>query len=513
MIGSKSIFKRNSTMFRKLVLGVIVALATIGSIDTTGFAQQQTVSVRPETAVQATRHVTLPINKSQTFQVKNQMISKVAVGNSEVVDAKELSADSFYVLGVASGTTNISVYGDKNQLLAVFDVTVIPDLDAIKATIHSVLPSEKIDVRAANDSVVLSGIVSSSSKIARAMEIAQRFANGGKDAKDRVINDMRVSGTQQVMLEVKVAEMQRSVSKQLGFLPAFNVRNPSAGASQPFPLATPFLSPGFTTSGAGLSTPNSNAAGFSSTTDTTSTLTSFAVAAATAVSGNFAFNATISALEQKGAVKVLAEPNLIALSGDTASFLAGGEFPVPVSENTSAGVPTVTVQFKPFGISLAFTPTVLDGDLINLVVAPEVSQLDNTSAVRLNGFVIPGIATRRAKTTVEVRDGQSFAIAGLLSSDFTDTLRGIPGIMDVPVLGALARSTDYQRNETELVIVITPKLVHPAPAGTLKAPTDSFVPPSDAEIFLLGRPEGQDSGLIPGASGGGLSGKFGHIVR
>jgi len=199
------------------------------------------------------------------------------------------------------------------------------------------------------------------------------------------------------------------------------------------------------------------------------------------------------------------------MSGDTANFLAGGEFPIPVAQSTSSGVPTVTVEFKPFGISLAFTPTVIDGDLINLIVAPEVSQIDKTNAVTFSGFTIPGIQTRRAKTTVELRDGQSFAIAGLLSSNFTDTMRGIPGLMDIPIFGALARSSDYERNETELVIIITPKLVQPASAATLVAPTDSFVPPSDAAIFLMGKTENPDSGLAP--RGGGLTGKYGHIIR
>jgi pilus assembly protein CpaC len=216
-------------------------------------------------------------------------------------------------------------------------------------------------------------------------------------------------------------------------------------------------------------------------------------------------------LEEKGAVKILAEPNLVAMSGDTASFLAGGEFPVPVSQNTTAGIPTVTVEFKPFGVSLAFTPTVIEGDLINVVVAPEVSQIDKQNAVVFNGFVIPGISTRRAHTTVEMRDGQSFAIAGLLQSTFADDVKGIPGINDLPVIGALARDSQFQRNETELVIIVTPRLVRPTSPGQLAAPTDTFVPPSDADMFFFGRPEAPDSGLP--RAGGGLAGQYGHIIR
>ena len=506
-------------MLRKVLLGsVALAFATLppaeGNAQQRQQQQQRVTVVAPQTAVQARQTLNLPLNKSQVLHV-TEPVSRIAVGNADIADAQPLSDQQFYVLGKSVGTTNLSVYGKDNRLLAVVDVVVGVDVEAVKAAIHSLLPGEKIEVRAVNDSIALSGVVNSPAKLAQAVEIAKRFAATGKNeaagaADHRVINDLRVKGTQQVMLQVKVAEMQRNVSKQLGFLPAFNVRNPTAGASQAFPTNGAFLSPGFTTSGAGLSTPNSNAAGFSSTTDTASALGNFMVAAATAVSGNFAFNATIDAMEQKGAVKVLAEPNLVAMSGDTASFLAGGEFPVPTNETSSAGVPTISVTFKPFGVSLAFTPTVVGDDLINLVVAPEVSQIDKqTAPVVVNGFVIPGISTRRAKTTVEVRDGQSFAIAGLLQSDFFDQVQQIPGFGDIPILGALARDSQFKRDEVELVIIITPRLVHPAPAGTLKAPTDSFVEPSDADIFLRGKAEGA---ALPSV-GGGLSGQYGHIVR
>ena len=496
-------------MLRKVLLGsVFITFGTL-LIATAGLAQQRVTVVSPQKAVQARQSLNLPINKSQVLRV-TEPVSRIAVGNADIADAQPLSDQEFYVLGKSVGTTNLSVYGHDNRLLAVIDVIVGIDTEAVKAALHSLLPGERIEVRAVNDSIALSGTVSSPGKLAQAVEIAKRFADaskgasaggaGGANVETKVINDLHVKGTQQVMLQVKVAEMQRNVTKQLGFLPAFNVRNPSGG-NQPFPVGQ---------SGSGLSTPVSNAAGFATSPDLTSTLTSFMVAAATAVSGNFAFNATIDALEQKGAVKVLAEPNLVAMSGDTASFLAGGEFPVPTNETNSSGVPTITVQFKPFGVSLAFTPTVVGDDLINLVVAPEVSQIDKTTApVVVNGFLIPGISTRRARTTVEVRDGQSFAIAGLLQEDFADQVKQIPGFGDIPVLGALARDSNFQRNEVELVIIITPRLVHPAPANTLKAPTDSFVVPSDADIFLNGKPEGP---ALP-STGGGLAGQYGHIVR
>jgi pilus assembly protein CpaC len=468
-------------MFGKLLLSAIVALAAVTAPIGTSMAQQTPQAARvvitPQRAVQPTSSMVLPLNKSQTLRV-SETVTRITVGNADIVDAAVLSDHEFYVLGKATGTTNISVFGLDNRLLAVVDAVVGTDVEGVKAAFHAMMPDDRIEVRAINDSIALSGTLASPAKVAQAIDVAKRFTD-----KDKVINNLRVTGTQQVMLQVKVAEMQRNVSKSFGF--------------------KPFLSVGKTSS--------ANPTGFAVSTLDPVNLGNFALAVGRVVSGNFAFTEALDALEQKGAVKILAEPNLVAMSGDTANFLAGGEFPIPVAQSTSSGVPTVTVEFKPFGISLAFTPTVIDGDLINLIVAPEVSQIDKNNAVTFSGFTIPGIQTRRAKTTVELRDGQSFAIAGLLSSNFTDTMRGIPGLMDIPIFGALARSSDYERNETELVIIITPKLVQPASAGTLVAPTDSFVPPSDAAIFLMGKTENPDSGLAP--RGGGLTGKYGHIIR
>ncbi len=464
-------------MLRNRIVGLVVGIATLLTL-ADGMAQQARVTVTPETAVQATQSLILPLNKSQVLRV-NQPVSRIAVGNADIVDAVALTDRSFYVLGKGVGTTNVSVYGANSQLLAVIDAVVATDVAGVRAAIRDIMPNETVDVRSVNDSIALSGVLSSPAKILRAVEIAEKFA-----AKEKIINDLRIKGTQQVMLQVKVAEMSRTVSKALGF--------------------RPFVSP---TNG------NIKSTGFTLSTLDPVDVTRFALATGQVVSGNFILSLALDALEDKGAVKILAEPNLVAMSGDTASFLVGGEFPIPVAQTIGiGGTPTITVEFKAFGVSLAFTPTVIDGDLINLVVAPEVSQIDKTTSVNLNGLVVPGIATRRAKTTVELRDGQSFAVAGLLQSDFTDQIRGIPFLADVPVLGALFRSPQYQRNETELVIIVTPKLVQPAPAGTLIAPTDSFVPPSDAQFFIMGRTENPDSGLTPFA-GGGLTGRYGHIIR
>jgi pilus assembly protein CpaC len=210
------------------------------------------------------------------------------------------------------------------------------------------------------------------------------------------------------------------------------------------------------------------------------------------------FNVTLDALERKGALTTLAEPTLVALSGETASFLAGGEFPIPVSQGggTSGSSNAITVQFKQFGVSLAFTPTVLADGVINMIVEPEVSSIDPSASVTVNNLVIPGLQTRRAKTVLEIRDGESFAMAGLIRKDFQDTIRQVPLLGSLPIIGALFRSTGFQHEESELVIIVTPRLVQPVRAGALKAPTDRVGPPNEADLLINGR---TDTGVPPSA--------------
>jgi pilus assembly protein CpaC len=446
-----------------------------------GWAQQQTVvTVTPERAVQSTTSLALPLNKSRVLRV-NAAIGKISTGNADIVDVVALTDRSFYVLGKGLGTTNLALYGQDNQLLAVIDVTVNIDVDSVKAALHTLLPNERIEVHPINDTIALGGVLSSAAKTHEALDIAKRFVY--KDG--IVLNEMSVVGAQQVMLEVKVAEMDRSIASQFGFHPAALIGSAT------------------NLGGAGL---------LLSSLNTTNLATSLVGGAGAIGKNSFSFSSVMDALENKGSVKVLAEPNLVALSGDTASFLAGGEFPVPVATTpaVAGAVPTVTIEFKPFGVSLAFTPTVLEDRLINLVVVPEVSQIDNTISVIANGITIPGISTRRVKTSVEVRDGESFAIAGLLSENFTDSVQGIPGITNLPILGALFRDSSFQRKQTELVIFVTPRLVRPTIANTLRAPTDSFVPPSEQDIFFNGKAEAPESGR---PQGGGLAGSYGHIIR
>lgn len=442
----------------------------------------------PQTAVTDLRagELMVAVNKSQVLRL-DQAFTSLSVGNPAVADVVALSDRSVYVLGKALGSTNVTVYGAGRQVLSVVDVVVTHDVEGLKNKLFDLFPNERVEVRSANDAVVVSGVVSTPEQLTRAASIAERYAPG------KLTNLLRVRGSQQVMLQVRVAEVSRSTARQLGIRPQI-------------------LGGDFTFQPLDMINPNA-----------------FAAALGTFEFPEFTVNALLEALEEKGVVKVLAEPNLIALSGDTANFLAGGEFPVPVAQDADTGRVVITIAFKQFGVGLAFTPTVIDGDLINLMVNPEVSQIDTNNSVVLNGFNIPGLTTRRASTTVELRDGQSFAIAGLLQSDFTDQVRQVPGIGDLPVLGALFRSSEFQRRETELVIIVTPRLVKPVAAETLAAPTDSFRAPSNLELFLFGQVEG-DPAVIPAAgrrstsadpgramlgsqAGGGLDGTYGHIIK
>jgi pilus assembly protein CpaC len=424
----------------------------------------------------------VPINKSEIIQV-DQPFTELLVGNPKIANVLALTDRTIYVLGQAVGTTNLTIYGPNKRLIAVVNLVVSFDLEGLKAKLYEVMPQEKVEVRTVNGTLLLSGQISSAAHINRAMSIAGRFA-----PIDAVTNAMSVVGSQQVALQVRFAEIDRASERDLGIhfdqlavkAGQFELAMVTAGGSF-IPYATGIL--------------NGSA-------------------------GPFDITAALQALEKHGVVKTLAEPNLIALSGDTASFLAGGEFPIPVAEQNGA----ISVSFKDFGVSLAFTPTVIDGDLINLVVAPEVSQIDPALSVKITpgADAVPALVVRRARTTIELRDGQSFAIGGLLQSNYSNSIDQFPWIGNVPVLGVLFRSAGFKRNETELVIIVTVHLVAPAAASAmLQVPTDKFVPPNDTELFLSGQTDGQASGTAPvppplsqsAEPQGGLAGPYGHIIK
>jgi pilus assembly protein CpaC len=432
----------------------------------------------------------VPVNKSQVIRA-DRPYAKALIGNPDIADIVPISPTSVYVLGKKPGTTSLTLYDRSSRLIAVIDVVVGPDVLTLKHQLSDLLPGDRISARMSNDSIVLEGMVSDAVAADRAVQIAETFAPG------KVVNLLSLGSAQQVMLEVRFAEVNRSALSQIGV--SWGTKNLGdtryaigGGAS-----VTPLGGTTTVTSGGVTTTFPNNSPNFAvgAITD------SFGIIAQTFRAFGSTFNLQLDALERKGAVTTLAQPTLVALSGETASFLAGGEFPVPTVQSAggggASGVAAYTVQWKPFGVSLAFTPTVLADGVINLVVAPEVSSIDPSAAIVVNGLSIPGIQSRRAKTVVELRDGESFALAGLIRKDFQDTVRQIPLLGSIPIIGALFRSTGFQHQQTELVIIVTPRLVRPVPAGTLKAPTDRVGPPNEANLLLNGQ---TDTGVPPAAT-------------
>ena len=416
----------------------------------------------------------VPLNKSQVLRV-DRPFAKALLGNPDIADILPLTDSSLYVLGKKMGTTSLTLYDRRSRLIAVVDIAVGPDVTSLKRQLSELMPDDRVGARMANDSIILEGIVSSGPAADRAMQVAETYAPG------KVINLLSIGSSQQVMLEVRFSEIKRSALKDLGF--GFFVRGSgNNGFGGAFGDGAS-LSPGV----------GGSVLGRSAISDAFGVLTRrFGIF-------GLNFDAALNALERKGAITTLAEPTLVALSGETASFLAGGEFPIPVAQGGTTGTGTgagtsssISVEFKPFGVSLAFTPTVLADGVINLEVAPEVSSIDPTASVVVNGLRIPGLQTRRARTTVELRDGESFAMAGLLRRDFQDTVRQFPVLGSIPIIGTLFRSSNFQREETELVIIVTPRLVRPVRAAAMKLPTDRVTPPDEADLFLLGR---TDSGV------------------
>jgi pilus assembly protein CpaC len=436
---------------------------------------------------EAARPATMALQMGKSTMLRlPETVTRRSVGNPAVVQAMLVAPDTLYIAAVDVGTTNMIVQG-RSGACSVIDITVAMDPASLQAMLGLAMPHEKaIRVMAANDTLVLTGTVSDAAAVNRAVELAGAYvrrplrqlpaadkdnatdgviqigngsgggaAAGAGGASARVINLLAVSAPQQVQLEVKVAEVARTLLERL----ETGVRLSFGSGSWTTTLATDFLS-GLARGGlAGLKT-NGNRFG-------------------------------IDTDKLDGLVRILAEPNVLAISGQEGAFLAGGKFFIPVAQDNNK----VTLEEKEFGVGLRFTPTVLGGGLINLKVAPEVSELSREgigiSAAGIAGTAImPLLTTRRASTTVQLHDGQSFAIGGLVRNNLVANLKGLPGLSDVPILGALFRSTDFQQERTELVFVITARLVKPLPAGSLSLPTDRFDAPSRAGVLLGGRLEG-----------------------
>ena len=446
---------------KRSFIHTVAALALCTAIAPVAMAQDYSTS---SDAGLLAGQLDVPLNKSQVVTV-DRPFAKAMVGNEEIADIVPVTNRSLYVLGKKMGTTSLTIYDRNNIVISVVDVAVGPDIVSLRRQMAELIPGEQIGARISNDAVVLTGVVSNGPAVDRAMQLAQSYAG------DKVINMMSIGASQQVMLEVRFSEINRQTGKQIG-ISAFTGSDGGTFGSA-------------TGNGAGL-TPDVNGQGILRLDSVTG---SFGVFRKAFSALGLNINATLDALERKGLVKTLAEPTLVALSGETASFLAGGEFPVPVAQSsgTGGGAGSISVEFKPFGVSLAFTPTVLADGIINLQVEPEVSSIDPSASITVNGLTIPGLQTRRANTVLELRDGESFALAGLIRKDFATTVRQVPLLGSIPIIGALFRSSGFTKGETELVIVVTPRIVQPVKANQIQLPTDRVQNPSEGDLFLMGR--------------------------
>jgi len=404
--------------------------------------------------------VTIAVGKTEDVRV-DAPFSDVTVGDPEVADVAPLTDHTLSILGKRIGTTRVTVYAEGKRQLGIFDIEVSYDVSRLASEIRSAV-GPGIRVSSVNGRILLSGVSPDAATLDKAVTIARQFAPD-------IINTVKVSQPQQVMLEVRFVEASRQAGRELGI--QWNARNSKVTANIGSRLP-PSLLPTAANVGAGVLSGGSP----------------FGFLLGHIVAGGMNIDMMINALEERGLARSLAEPNLTALSGDTASFLAGGEYPIPVP----GGNNTITIEFKRYGVGLAFTPTVLKDGLINLKIEPEVSQFDLNNGIALGAGLptVPALIVRRASTTVELRDGQSFAIGGLLQNVNKVNQEQVPWLADVPVLGALFSSRSYQKDETDLAIIVTPRLVRPArPGDPLKTPLDTMVPGNDVDVFLTGKGE------------------------
>ncbi len=470
-----------------LALGLALAIAVtlLGLVaDARAAEQQRVIQISGATR---TAMVTVAVGKSQDVRTGTSFVD-VMVGDPEVADVNPLTDHTLSILGKKIGTTRVSVYAEGKKLVGIFDVEVSYDVTRLSNELLRRFPTSRIQASSVNGRIMLSGEVADAATLDRAVTIARQFG-------PEIINSVSVMQPQQVMLEVRFIEISRTAARELGFQwnrfggnSIANVGNRTSAGNLPI---SPngynlFKNPGVDSGG--------------TNTDPTSMLRTTAVAAGVIsgaspfgflisrlVAGGTSIDSMINALEQKGVARSLAEPNLTALSGDTASFLAGGEYPIPVAGSFGQ----ISVDYKKYGVGLAFTPTVLSQGLINLKIEPEVSQIDTTHTVAVaTGVTVPALIVRRASTTVELRDGQSFVIGGLLQTNTQNQIEQLPWLGSVPVLGTLFSSKSYQKNETDLAIIVTPRLVRPARPGDLvKTPADDTLAPNDVDFFLLGKTE------------------------
>lgn len=461
---------------------ILTILAAVLMIPATAWAEVNVLNT------EAPGVIRIVLDKS-TILSTDRPISRVSLAQPGAASIVVLSPTQIYITGQELGTTTLTLWEGK-QVSAVYDLVITPDVTRLKRMIHEILPEEKnIQILSSGESITLSGTVTSTGNLTSVLSLAEA------EAPEKVVNLLSVGGVQQVMLEVRVAEMSRTALKRMGVNLAATISN-------------------FTVYSL-LNNLTSLASDGSEVIELTEKINGVAKYS----NGSTSVIGMLDALKAHGLARVLAEPSLTCVSGESADFLVGGEIPIPIPSTFG-----VAIEFKPFGIGLEFTPTVMSSGAINLMVSPEVSELDYTNALRYEGFEIPAISTRKATTVVDLADGQTFAIAGLISESLKENNHRFPVLGDVPILGTLFRSTDYLKNKTELVILVTARLAKPIDMASQTLPGDGFKEPSDYEFYMMGLIEGKDDkknmaaapANAPAASGAvvrpenGFDGDFGH---
>ncbi|WP_244539475.1 type II and III secretion system protein family protein [Methylobacterium sp. 174MFSha1.1] len=449
----------------------IEGLGLRGTVQRGGLAPAPVVNVGPNEA-DVSRRIDLTMGRSLVIDLPRDA-KEVFVANPKVANAVVRSTRKVFIIGIENGATSIFVMDGDGRQIAALDVTVGRDLNVLRQTLAASLPNGRFDVRPAGDSVLLTGSVASAAEAQQAIDIANAFvgtggAGGGSGAPARgaVINNLTIRGKDQVMLRVTVVEVSRQVLKQFG------VNLNASWSTMNFVNGVPFpLTGGSFPAGNGIS--------------------------GKATSGGFSLQANLRAFEQAGVSRILAEPTLTAISGEAANFTAGGEIPVPTSQSCSAVLASnssncsVGIEYKPYGVALNFTPVVQSENRISIRVGTNVTEIDPQNAVPVsngnNTISVPGLTVRKSETTIELPSGGTMMIAGLIQQRNRQAISGLPGLLNLPVLGALFRSRDYQRQETELMIMVTPYIAKPMDQAQVRKPDDGFTESTDAQAVVLGR--------------------------
>ncbi len=488
---------------------------------------QSTIRLSERDGFPVHRGIKLARNKSILVELSRDL-RDVIVSSPDNMDAVVQSSNRVYLIGKKVGQSNVFFFDANGEQIATFEVVIDHDTAPLDSLYQRLIPGSRIKVEMLNDTVILTGSVRNPSDSTRAADIASRYVTAPATSSEqdvrhklRVINMLQVEAEEQVMLRVNVSEVQRTVLKQFGINLGASINSGNFSTSvlsnNSLPLSAAQLGglalPGLGTAGAA-------AVGAAATCTTAGVLCNWNAGPSGGTFGNSGINGTINAgantqlshtlrmLERDGLIRTLAEPNLTAVSGETAKFLAGGEFPIPVSVQNGQ----VSVTFKEFGIGVSFTPIVLSEGRINLKIETEVSEIAESNSVTLGGLRIPGLKKRQAKSTVELPSGGTLAMAGLLSEDTRKNIDGYPGLKDLPILGTLFRSQDYQKTESELVVLVTPYVVKATARQNVARPTDGIAPASDLKSNLLGHMNRVYGKNVPTNADGGLKGDVGFIV-